>query len=82
MALLGPNFKNLVPNNACWPKNFRLALWLFFGHFSGYTGPLQVLDPTTLVPVWDTIFFHSFDKLIADFHQIPIFSRFSITKFR
>ena len=27
LALLGPNFRNLVPNNTCWPQNFRLALF-------------------------------------------------------
>jgi len=30
LALLGPNFKNLVLNNTSWPQNFRLTLWLFF----------------------------------------------------
>jgi len=31
----GPNLRILVPNNTCWPQSFRLALWLFFGHFPG-----------------------------------------------
>jgi len=30
-----PNFRKFVPNNTCWPKNFCLALWLFFGLFPG-----------------------------------------------
>ena len=35
VGLLGPNFRILVPNNTCWPQNFRLALWPFFGPFPG-----------------------------------------------
>ena len=35
LALLRPNFRNLVPNSTCWPQNFRLTLWFFFGPFPG-----------------------------------------------
>jgi len=35
LALLGPNFRDLVPNSTCWPQNCHLALWLFFGTFPG-----------------------------------------------
>ena len=38
LALLGPNFRNLVPNNTCWPQNFHLALWFFFGPFQDRLG--------------------------------------------
>jgi len=51
LALLGPNFINLVPNNTCWPQNFRLTFWLFFSPFPGWVGLLQELELTTLGPV-------------------------------
>ena len=58
LALLGPNFKNLVPNNTSWPQSFRFALWLFFRID---LAPCKNLVLTTLVPVWEAIFFHFFD---------------------
>jgi len=36
LALLGPNFGNLVPNNTCWPQNIRLVFWLHFGAFPSW----------------------------------------------
>jgi len=45
LTLLGPNFRNLVPKNTCWPQNFRLAL------FQHRLDLLQELDLTTLGPV-------------------------------
>ena len=29
LTLFGLNFRNLVPNNTCWPQNVRLAFWPF-----------------------------------------------------
>ena len=42
LTLLGPNFRNLVPNNICWPQKFPFALWLFFSPFQDRLDPCKI----------------------------------------
>jgi len=76
LVCLGPNVRNLVPNNTCWPQNFRLTLWFFFGPFPGKTGPLQVLDLTTLCTVRETILFHILTNRLQIFTKFLYFEGF------
>ena len=75
LKLLRPNFRNLVPNNTCWPQKCPLTL------FQDRLDLLQDWDLTILSPVWEIIFFHFLTNWWQTFTKFLYFEGFRLQNF-